>query len=361
MIPRPLPRVLLLAALAFLAPAAVGTAAAQGAANARRPAWVLVIHGGAGAIRREDMSPEMEAEYRARLSASLTAGSDVLKGGGKALDAVEAAINVLEDSPLFNAGKGAVFTHNGQNELDASIMDGSTKNAGAVAGVHHVKNPISLARLVMEKSPHVLLAREGAEEFALEQGMALEPASYFFTESRWRSLMRVREREAAQSQGAEPEKGDRTSSAALPPALGTVGAVALDQGGHLAAGTSTGGMTDKSWGRIGDSPIIGAGTFADDASCAVSGTGHGEFYMRNVVAYDICARVRYLHEPLEDAARKVVMEELVQQHADGGVIALDPAGNTAWPFNTAGMFRGKVAADSGPEIKIYAEGSDGDR
>jgi len=323
-----------------LAPLALGLAAltacggeppAQSAAQ--RPKFMLVVHGGAGTIRREDLTPEREGEYRATLDSAIRAGYEVLNGGGHSLDAVVAVITRLEDSPLFNAGKGAVFTNAGTNELDAAIMDGRTGNAGAVAGVTHIRNPILLARLVMERSPHVMLAREGAEAFALEQGMDTVPASYFYTDWRYQQL------EAAQAD----EKH------------GTVGAVALDEYGDLAAGTSTGGMTNKRWGRIGDSPIIGAGTYASNASCAVSGTGHGEFFIRNTVARDICARVQYLHEPIAEAARKVINEELVAQQADGGVIALDPNGDFATPFNTPGMYRGWVGPDGNVVIRIYRD------
>lgn len=307
------------------------------------PRWALVIHGGAGTIRREDMSADEEEAYRSAMTEALEAGAAVLDAGGPSLDAVEAAIRVMEDSPLFNAGKGAVFTHSGANELDASIMDGATREAGAVAGVRHVKNPISLARLVMEESAHVLLAREGAEEFALEHGVDLVPADYFYTESRWQSLQRALEREHSRVPAGYE-------------GLGTVGAVALDSDGSLAAGTSTGGMTNKLWGRIGDSPIIGAGTYADnEMGCAVSGTGHGEFFIRNVVAYDICARKHYNGIPLGDAADQVIMEVLVAQEAEGGVIALDGEGNIALPFNTSGMYRAHLTAGDEPVIEFFRE------
>jgi beta-aspartyl-peptidase (threonine type) len=305
-----------------------------GQTPAERPRFMLVVHGGAGTIRREDMTPEREQQYRETLHDAIAAGYDVLNGGGHSLDAVVAVITRLEDSPLFNAGKGAVFTNAGTNEMDASIMDGRTGAAGAVAGVTHIKNPILLARLVMERSPHVMLAGRGAEAFALEQGTDTVPASYFSTEWRHQQL--------EQAQAAEREHG-------------TVGAVALDAFGDLAAATSTGGMTNKRWGRIGDSPIIGAGTYAHNASCAVSGTGHGEFFIRNVVAYDICARVKYLHEPIAQAAGYVINDELVAQHADGGVIALEPDGSFAAPFNTPGMYRGWVGPDGVITIRIYRD------
>lgn len=323
--------------------ALLATALAAASVAAQSAAPVLVVHGGAGTILRENMTPDLEEAYRAGLREALAAGWTVLEAGGPALDAVEAAIRTMEDSPLFNAGKGAVFTSDGRNELDASIMDGTTRSAGAVAAVRHVRNPISLARRVMEASPHVLLAGEGAEEFALEQGIDLVPAGYFFTERRWRSLERARERTSS-----------GTSRAPSAGALGTVGAVALDRDGHLAAGTSTGGMTNKRWGRIGDSPIVGAGTWADDGTCAVSGTGHGEFFIRNAVAHDVCARVRH-GASLEEAARAVVLEILVEDGADGGIIALDPAGRFVMVMNTPGMYRGYRTADEGPVVAIYAD------
>jgi len=320
-------RWLLAAGLLSLAPAASAP---------QRPPFMLVVHGGAGTIRRQDMTPAQDSAYRATLTQAIRAGYDVLRRGGSSLDAVTAVITVLEDSPLFNAGKGAVLTNAGTVELDAAIMDGAALRAGAVAGVKHIKNPITLARLVMEKSPHVMLAGDGAEAFAKEQGMTLVPQSYFYTERRARELERIKAAEAKQR------------------AHGTVGAVALDQQGRLAAGTSTGGTANKRWGRIGDSPIVGAGTYASDA-CAVSATGAGEYFIRNVVAHDICARVRYARESLEQAAREVVLEELVAQHGDGGVIALDNDGHFTMPFNTEGMYRGSVGPDGQIVVKIYRD------
>jgi beta-aspartyl-peptidase (threonine type) len=330
-----MPSLRLSVATLFSAALVVAGCASQPAAqnDATRPQFMLVVHGGAGVILREDMSAERDRMYRDTLQAAITAGYDVLNGGGTSLDAVVAVITKLEDSPLFNAGKGAVFTNEGTNEMDASIMDGATRNAGAVAGVTHIKNPILLARLVMEKSPHVMLAGRGAEAFALEQGMDTVPASYFFTQWRYDQLK--------QAQAEETH--------------GTVGAVALDSHGNLAAATSTGGMTNKRWGRIGDSPIIGAGTYANNASCAVSGTGHGEFFIRNTVAHDICARVQYLHETVAEAADSVINVELVAQHADGGVIVLDRNGNYAATFNTPGMYRGWVGPDGKITVKIYKD------
>jgi beta-aspartyl-peptidase (threonine type) len=310
----------------------------SGSLAPRRPAiqhapFLLVVHGGAGTIRRAEMTPAQDSAYRAKLTQAIRAGYDVLRGGGTSLDAVIATITVLEDSPLFNAGRGAVFTNAGTNELDAAIMDGASLRAGAVAGVQHIQHPIALARLVMERSGHVLLAGDGAEAFAKEQGMALVPRSYFFTQRRWDELQRAK---------------------AAARVHGTVGAVALDQAGRLAAGTSTGGLTNKRWGRIGDSPIIGAGTYAS-ASCAVSGTGVGEYFMRNVVAYDICARLLYRGETLAAAADSVIMRKLVAQGGEGGVIALDRDGRFVMTFNSEGMYRGQVGPDGRIMVRIYRD------
>jgi beta-aspartyl-peptidase (threonine type) len=299
---------------------------------------VIVIHGGAGVIERSHMSPEREASYRAGLGAALDAGYAVLEHGGSSLDAVGAAIRTMEDDPQFNAGRGAVLNHDGFCELDAAIMDGSGPRAGAVAGVHHVRNPIDLARLVMDKSPHVLLAGQGAEEFALEQGVGLVPESYFITPQRVREL----EEEKRAAAGREP-KG-----------MGTVGALALDAKGHLAAGTSTGGISNKLYGRVGDTPIIGAGTYASE-SCAVSGTGQGEFYIRQVVAYDICAMVQYQHLPLAKAVDTMIHDKLKRTGGEGGVIALDRDGNYAMDFNSAGMHRGVRDSRGHREIAMYRD------
>jgi len=316
------------------------------------PNWGIVIHGGAGTIARGSMTPEMEAEYRAKLTEALMAGHRVLAAGGSSLDAVQAAVNVMEDSPLFNAGKGAVFTHEGKNELDAAVMDGRTLAAGAVAGVTHVKNPINLARAVMEKSRHVMLMGAGAEAFAKQQGIELVPESYFFTERRWQSLEKAKADEA--KYGAEALLGPEYS---VPEdrKFGTVGAVALDKNGNLAAATSTGGVTNKRWGRVGDAPIIGAGTYANNRSCAVSATGTGEYFIRATVAHDICARVEYQGVSLAEAADQVVMKKLVEMGGDGGIIAMDPLGNVSMTFNTSGMYRGRVGADGKPEVAIYRD------
>ena len=303
---------------------------------------VIVIHGGAGVIAKE-ITGEKEKAIRAELKKALETGYGVLKAGGSSLDAVGKAIVVLEDSPLFNAGKGAVFNHDGRNELDASIMDGSTLRAGAIANVHRVKNPIVLARAVMDKSPHVMLVGDGAEQFAQSVGVELVDPKYFYTAERWQQL-----------QQALKEEDAKTVDPAKTPHHGTVGAVALDQHGHLAAGTSTGGMTNKRYGRVGDSPIIGAGTYAS-AKCAVSATGWGEFYIRANAAHDICARVEYAHEPVAQAANEVVLGVVPKLGGDGGVIALDAGGNFATPFNTEGMFRGWIDKDGKIHIAIFPE------
>lgn len=311
------------------------------AATAATP--MLVIHGGAGVIRA-DLTPEKEKLVRADLEAALKAGYGVLKNGGTSLDAVSKAIVVLEDSPRFNAGKGAVFTHDGRNELDSSIMDGATLRAGAVAGVHHIKNPVLLARAVMEKSPHVFMVGEGAEAFARSVGFEMVDPAYFRTDERWKQLQDVLKSEA---------KGQKAALGRMIH-YGTVGAVALDQAGHLAAATSTGGMTNKRYGRVGDSPIIGAGTYAN-AKCAVSATGWGEYYIRAVAAHDICARHEYAGKSIEQAAKEVVIDLIPRLGGDGGVIALDAQGNFTTPFNTDGMYRGWVDKDGKIHVAILAD------
>ncbi|MGO9804738.1 MAG: isoaspartyl peptidase/L-asparaginase family protein [Steroidobacteraceae bacterium] len=310
---------------------------------------VIVIHGGAGVIERAHMTPEREAAYRAGLGAALDAGYAVLERGGAALDAVAAAVRTMEDDPQFNAGRGAVLNHDGICELDAAIMDGAAGRAGAVAGVHHVKNPLDLARLVMEKSPHVLLAGQGAEEFALSQGVVLVPASYFITPERVRELEEAK-RTAA---GREPTTPLPMRPSA-PKGMGTVGAVALDAQGRLAAATSTGGLTNKLYGRVGDTPIIGAGTYANE-SCAVSGTGQGEFYIRQVVAYDICAMMQYQHLSLARAVDTMIHDKLRRTGGEGGVIALDKDGNVAMDFNSPGMHRGVRDSRGRREIAMYRD------
>ncbi len=305
--------------------------------------FVLVMHGGAGNWKREDAARNEAA--RAALTRALETGRDILARGGKSLDAVEAAQRVMEDSGVFDAGRGAYYTREGVPEMDAAIMDGSTLAAGAVASVQHIAHPISLARLVMERTKHVLLVGLGAEEFAKSQGVPLVSPYYFFNERSWKSFQ---DRQAAE---------EKPKTSGLPPGeiYGTTGAVALDQAGNLAAATTTGGTTYKMPGRVGDSPLIGAGTYADNQSCAVSGTGMGEFFIRNVVAADICARVKYLRVPLEQAAEDVVMKELVAQHGEGGVIALDRQGHVATPFNTPGMIHGVVRSDGAITIEIWKQ------
>lgn len=293
--------------------------------------YAIVIHGGAGTILREQMTPEREAAYKQALNIALDIGEKILKDGGSAMDAVEQTIRSLEDNPLFNAGKGAVFNHAGKNELDASFMDGATRNAGAVGGVTIVKNPITLARAVMERSPHVMLTGRGAEAFAIENGIDTVAPSYFFTQERWDALQRALAAEKRE-QGGAPAKNSQK--------MGTVGCVARDKRGNLAAGTSTGGMTNKRWNRLGDSPVVGAGTFADNNTCAVSCTGHGEYFIRYVVAYDIAALMEYKGLSLMDAANTVVMDKLVKAGGEGGLIAVDKYGNVALPFNSEGMYRG---------------------
>lgn len=313
----------------------------------------IVIHGGAGTISRKDMTPEMDKQYRAGLKQALEAGYAVLKRGGKSLDAVQAAIRVMEDDPLFNAGKGAVFDHEGKNELDAAIMDGTTLKAGAVAGVEHIKNPIDLARLVMDKTPHVLLIGAGAEEFAKSQGMPLVPQSYFFTQHRWDELQKALKAEQPGKGGSGKEDYPGTSGHGY----GTVGAVALDRDGDIAAGTSTGGLTNKYFGRVGDSPIIGAGTYANSKSCGVSGTGTGEFFMRLDLAKTISDLMLYKGMSVQQAADQLVLHDLVDLGGmdTGGAIAMDHEGNIRMPFNTEGMYRGYIDSSGKEFVAIYKD------
>jgi beta-aspartyl-peptidase (threonine type) len=300
----------------------------------------IVIHGGAGNMKKGEIAPEKEKAYQEKLKEVLTTGYNILKNGGTSLDAVETAIRMMEDSPLFNAGKGAVFTADGTNELDASIMEGKTLNAGAAAGVKRVKNPISLARMIMEHSPHVMMAGDGAETFAKKMGMTLVSPKYFFTKSRWERLQRIKKEMKKKKQKEKKKK------------FGTVGAVALDKQGNLAGGTSTGGMTYKQYGRIGDSPIIGAGTYANNRTCAVSATGWGEYFIRSVVAYDISALMEYKGLSVKEAAHMAI-KKVGDLKASGGVIAIDSSGNIAMPFNTSGMFRAYKINDGELVIKIY--------
>lgn len=322
----------------------------------QNPRLGMVIHGGAGVIKRGSLSPEREKQYRAKMEEALLAGYKALQDGKTSVDAVEIAIRILEDSPLFNAGKGAVFTHDGKNSLDTSIMNGKTLAAGAAAGLEHVKNPITLARAIMEKSPHVMLYGAGAEEFAKEQKLDIVDSKYFFTQERYDQLQKILKEE---SEKEKKGKSEKVSSADIPFSelpenkFGTVGAVALDKNGDLAAGTSTGGMTNKRWGRIGDSPIIGAGTYADNRTCAVSATGWGEFFIRLGVARDISALMEYRALPIQNAADEVIQRKLAQLGGDGGVIAMDKFGNIGISFNSEGMYRGYINSEGKPVVEIY--------
>lgn len=335
----------------------------------------LVIHGGAGTITRANMTPEKDKAYREALETALKTGYEILKKGGTSLDAVEATVRVMEDSPLFNAGKGAVFTHEGKNEMDAAIMDGKDLRAGAIAGVTVIKNPISTARKVMENSRHVMLVGKGAEEFAKIQKQEIVPPSYFYTENRWKGLQNAIKEEKIQLDHTAPapqfpegesrkrvkkKVGYKNSPSEGQGAFeghkfGTVGAVALDQYGNLAAATSTGGMTNKRWNRVGDAPIIGAGTYANNTTCAVSATGHGEFFIRSVVGHDVSALMEYKGLTLKEAADEVVMNKLVKIGGEGGLIAVDRNGNVAMPFNSEGMYRGYITADGKIYVNIYKD------
>jgi beta-aspartyl-peptidase (threonine type) len=312
-----------------------------GAHDAARESWALALHGGAGVIERPSLSSEQEQAYRTALSAALDAGSRVLRRGGSSLDAVEATIRVLEDDPLFNAGRGAVFTADGRNELDASIMDGSTRQAGSVAGVTRTRNPISLARAVMEKSPHVMLARDGADQFSMEHGLEQVDPAYFRTERRWQELLDWQ-------RGIAPRDPAHLR--------GTVGAVALDMNSHLAAGTSTGGMTGKRWGRIGDSPMIGAGTYADGA-CAVSATGSGEFLIRASAARQVCDRIALQRMSAREAAAATIAD-VASIGGDGGLVVMEASGRIAFAMNTSGMYRGWVTSSLPAGTAIYSTDKD---
>jgi len=313
----------------------------------------IAVHGGAGTILRENMTPEREKAYRTAIEHALKTGHEILVQGGTSVDAVVAAIRTMEDSPLFNAGVGAVFTNKRTVELDASIMDGSDLRAGAVAAISLVKSPIVLARTVMDRSVHVMMVGEGAEDFAREHGLELVDNEYFHTRRRLLQLERVQEQERAGEMGAVVGSEDPIEG--LDEELGTVGAVALDSYGNLAAGTSTGGMTNKRYGRVGDSPIIGAGTYADNRSCAVSATGHGEYFIRGTVAHDICAIMRYRNLSLEESANAVIHGSLTEMGGTGGVITMDREGNIAMPFNTAGMYRGYIDMGGNLVVAIYSD------
>lgn len=305
----------------------------------------LVIHGGSGNIYKGKFTAQEENDYETKLLEALALGDSILKNGGSSLECVEKVINILEDSPLFNAGKGAVLTNLGTCELDASIMDGSTLNAGAIAGVKRIKNPISLAKLVMTNSKHLLLSGEGAEKFALENGFELVENEYFKTKTRYEQWQNLIEKELK-------EKDQKSGNAEK---LGTVGCAALDLNGNLAAGTSTGGMTNKRFGRVGDSPIIGAGTYANNKTCAVSATGSGEYFIRNVVAYDISAKMEYQGKTLTEAAEEVIKDKLIELGGSGGIIAIDSKANIVTKFNTKGMFRGSIKNSEKTVVKFYID------
>jgi L-asparaginase / beta-aspartyl-peptidase len=307
--------------------------------DSSKPEYAIAIHGGAGVILRENLSEELEKAYLVILDSALTVGEQILANGGASLDAVESVIRIMEDCPLFNAGKGAVFSNEGYNELDACVMDGSNLMAGAVAGVRNVKNPITLARKVMTNSSHVMLSGKGATQFAAEQGLEIVDSSYFFTERRWQDLQKAIDK-------AKENK------------FGTVGCVALDKSGNLAAGTSTGGMTNKKWNRIGDTPIIGAGTYASNKSCAVSGTGHGEFFIRYTVAREIAALMEYQEMTLLEASEEVVMNRLKNAGGEGGIIAVDKDGNIALVFNSPGMYRGSANSSGLHQVAIFGSSAE---
>lgn len=318
-----------------------------------QPKYVMVIHGGAGTILKKNMSPEKEAAYTAVLTKALQTGYDALNAGKTSMDAVEATIHIMEDSPLFNAGKGAVFTHEGKNEMDAAMMDGKTLMAGAVAGVTNIKNPISAARAVMEKSEHVMMVGPGAEAFAKQAGLEIVDPKYFYTKERWDGLQKAIQQDSMKAVLDHDSRKTMKLGTINPDyKFGTVGAVALDQAGNLAAGTSTGGMTNKKYGRVGDAPIIGAGTYANNETAGISCTGWGEFYIRNVVAYDISAMMEYKKMSVA-AAAKAALAKVAKMGGDGGLIALDREGNVTMPFNTKGMYRGTVTAEGKIEVLIY--------
>ncbi len=317
------------------------------------PHVVLGIHGGIGEDKK-DMTPELEAKVRAVLSAALKAGKAKLDAGASSLDAVEVAIRVMEDDPVLNAGKGAVFTHEGRNELDASIMDGKTKKAGSVAGVSIVKNPISAARAVMEKSKHVMLVGNGAEIFATKQGLEIVDPSYFWTEHQWKAIQEAWKREA-EAKRAAIDHSDERELPLTKSKLGTVGAVAIDSAGNLAAGTSTGGMTNKMHGRLGDSPIIGAGTYADNDAAAISCTGHGEFFIRYAVSHEIVAQIKHKKSSAKDAVEDVINKQLKDAGGEGAAIVLDKSGRFTTARNTEGLYRGWITSDGAIQVRLYEE------
>lgn len=316
--------------------------------------FAIVIHGGAGTILKKNMTPEKEAAYLSKLEEAIKVGHAILKSGGTSQTAVMKTIQVMEESPLFNAGKGAVFTHEGTNELDASFMDGKTLNAGAVAGVTSVKSPIELAIKVMTDSEHVMLSGKGAALFAKEQGLEIVAPSYFYTERRFKSLQRIQDKVKTQLDHDE-NKAAFYDADIKNAKFGTVGCVALDKDGTIAAGTSTGGMTNKRWGRIGDAPIIGSGTYANNLTCGVSSTGWGEYFIRGQVAYDISAQMEYQNKSLKEATTDVIQNKLTKLGGTGGVVALDKNGNMSFEFNTAGMYRASMDDTGKLVVKIYKE------
>ncbi|MCG9696820.1 isoaspartyl peptidase/L-asparaginase [Shewanella sp. Isolate11] len=324
---------------------------------AQNEPFAIAIHGGAGTISKAKLTPEQQKAYREKLKQAVDAGYKVLEKGGDSLSAVTAAIHILEDSPMFNAGLGAVYTYDGSHEMDASIMDGNTMNAGAIAGVKHIKNPIDLARSVMDNSAHVMLSGSGAEEFALTQNFTLVPTTHFDTNSRYQQLLDAKQKLKAFDEQNEAKVDHQAALdyLDLDYKFGTVGAVALDKQGNLAAGTSTGGMTAKRFGRIGDSPVIGAGTYAENGVCAVSATGHGEYFIRYHVAGDICARVKYQQKSIIQAADEVINQRLITAGGTGGVIAIDQRGNIATPFNTEGMYRATRKSGEQAQVMIWQD------
>ena len=311
--------------------------------------FALVIHGGAGTIKKEFMTDAQEKAYREKLDEALRAGYSVLEKGGSAINAVQKTINVMENSPLFNAGKGAVFNSLGKQEMDASIMDGKTLNSGAVAGVSHIKNPINAAILVKDSTRHVMLSGKGAEDFARQYHIAMEEESYFFTEKRYQQLLKMQKKDSVQLDHST----SMIHTLIDDHKLGTVGCVALDKDGNIAAGTSTGGMTNKKYGRIGDSPIIGAGNYANNKTCGISATGTGEYFIRTVAAHEVSALMMYKDLSLKEAIKQVVHVEIDSLGGDGGLIGLDKNGNIAWDFNTEGMFRGYKKSTGEQVIEIY--------
>jgi len=329
------------------------TSSAEQKSNEKVNDFAIIIHGGAGTILKKNMSDEKEAEYIAKLEEAIKVGHAILKNGGTSQEAVLRTIQVMEESPLFNAGKGAVFTNAGTNELDASFMDGKTLNAGAVAGVKNVKSPIELAIKIMTNSEHVMLSGDGASLFAKEQGLEIVDPSYFYTENRFKSLESIKEKEKTElDHDAKAAFYDKTIKDSK---FGTVGCVALDKNGNIAAGTSTGGMTNKRWGRIGDAPIIGSGTYANNLTCGVSSTGWGEYFIRAQVAYDISAQMEYQQKSLKNAAENVIQQKLTNLGGTGGIVALDKNGNMVFEFNTAGMYRASMNDKDELIVKIYKE------